>query len=46
MWKLAGDLKVGPLDRIWSALHTEHNFVFVPLEMEILKYKASFTSST
>ena len=31
MWKLARDLKVGPLDCIWSALHTELNFVFVPL---------------
>ena len=31
MLKLARDLKVGPLDCIWSALHTEPNFVFVPL---------------
>ena len=44
--KLARDLKIEPLDCIWYALHTEHNFVFAPLEMEILKYKASFTSST
>ena len=41
MWKLARDLKVGPLDCIWSALHTELNFVFVPLYMKILKYTAS-----
>ena len=29
--KLARDLKVGPLDSMWPALHTEPNFVFVPL---------------
>ena len=29
--KLARNLKVGPLDCIWSSLHTEPNFVFVPL---------------
>ena len=31
MWKLARDLAVGPLDCIWSALHTEPIFVFVHL---------------
>ena len=29
MLELARDLKVGQLDCIWSALHTEPNFVFV-----------------
>ena len=31
MWKLARDLKVGPVDCIWSALHIVPNFVFVTL---------------
>ena len=44
MLKLARDLKVRPLDCIWSALHTDTNFVFVPLLMKILKYTASFSS--
>ena len=44
MLKLARDLKVGPLDCIWSALHTEPNFVFVPLYMKIFKYTSSFSS--
>ena len=29
--KLVWELKVGPLDCIWSALHTYNNFIFVPL---------------
>ena len=44
MLKLARDLNVGPLDCIWSALHTEPNFVYLPLWMKILKYTASFSS--
>ena len=42
--KLARNLKVGPLDCIWSSLRTEPNFVFVPLWMKILKFTASFRS--
>ena len=30
MLKLARALKVGPLDCIWSALHSEPNFIFGP----------------
>ena len=44
MKQLARDLKVGPLDCIWSALQTEPDFVFVPLQMKILNYTASFSS--
>ena len=38
MLKLAGDLKVGPLDFIRSALHTEPNFVFS-------RYKGKFSNT-
>ena len=44
MLKLARDLKVGPLDCIRSTLYTEPKFVFVPLEMKILKYTALCSS--
>ena len=43
MLKLARDLKVRQLDWIWSALHTDPSFVFVPLYMKILKYTESFS---
>ena len=36
VWKLARDLKVGPLDCARSALHTETNFIFGPLKMKTL----------
>ena len=43
-YKLVWDLKIGPLDCIWSTLLTEPNFIFVPLEMKILKHAVAFSS--
>ena len=43
MLKLAIDVEVGPLDCIWSSLYTKPNFVFVPLQMKILKYPGEFS---
>ena len=44
MGKLAKDLKFRPLDCISFALHTQSNFICVPLKTEILKYTAAFSS--
>ena len=44
MYKFATDLKIGPLDCIWPALQTEPTIIFVPLWMNLLKFKASFSS--